>query len=118
MKKVFAYSTLALFAVILMVPASSGAGETRIQSHDGIDGWECWTNSPHNCNGINKYPISVSKTSEDGQPSPSLLISGDPSKNTRACAEKQLLLIGIFKKSLYHLILKVQSINTSFQLPQ
>jgi len=90
MKKVFAYSTLALFAVILMVPASSGAGETRIQSHDGIDGWECWTDSPHNCNGINKYPISVSKTSEDGQPSPSLLISGDPSKNTRACAEKTI----------------------------
>jgi len=94
-KKTFVFSILALFAVILMVPASSGAGETRIQSHDGIDGWECWTNSPNNCNGSNKYPISVSKTSEDGQPAPSLLIKGDPSKNNRACAKKQSLLIGI-----------------------
>ena len=89
-KKTFAYSILALFAVILMVPASSGAGETRVISHDGIDGWKCWTNSPHNCNGINKYPISVSKTSEDGQPAPSLLVKGDPSKNTRGCAEKTI----------------------------
>jgi len=40
-KKTFAYSILALFAVILMVPASSGAGETRVISHDGINGWAC-----------------------------------------------------------------------------
>ena len=90
MKKILVFSIFTLFAVILMVPASPGAGETRIQSHDGIDGWECWTNSPHNCNGINKYPISVSKTSEDGQPAPSLLVKGDPSRNTRACAEKTI----------------------------
>jgi len=114
-KKTFAYSILALFAVILMVPAASSAGETRMISHDGIDGWACWTNSPHNCNGINKYPISVSKTSEDGQPAPSLLVKGDPSRNTRACAEKTITSDWYIQKVAVSF--DVKSPSTSYHFP-
>ena len=115
MKKVFAYSILVLFAVILMVPTSFAAGDTRIQSYDGIDEWGCWTNSAHNCNGINKYPISVSKTSEDGQPAPSLLVKGDPSKNTRACAEKTITSDWYIQKVA--LSFDVKSPNTKYHFP-
>ena len=76
-KKTFAYSILALFAVILMVPASSGAGETRVISHDGINGWACWTSGSVPCGGGHDNPITVQQSSDYGKPTPSLKITGN-----------------------------------------
>ena len=91
MKKVFAYSTLALFAVILMVPASSGAGETRVISHDGINGWACWTSGSVPCGGGHpERPITVQQSSDYGKPTPSLKITGDVQTNEVACASKTI----------------------------
>ena len=90
-KKTFAYSILALFAVILMVPASSGAGETRVISHDGINGWACWTSGSVPCGGGHpERPITVQQSSDYGKPTPSLKITGDVQTNQVACASKTI----------------------------
>ena len=91
MKKTFAYSILALFAVILMVPASSGAGETRVISHDGINGWACYTSGSVPCGGGHpERPITVQQSSDYGKPTPSLKITGDVQTNEVACASKTI----------------------------
>ena len=89
-KKTFAYSILALFAVILMVPASSGAGETRVISHDGINGWACWTSGSVPCGGGHDNPITVQQSSDYGKPTPSLKITGNVQTNEVACASKTI----------------------------
>ena len=114
-KKTFAYSILALFAVILMVPAASSAGETRIISHDGIDGWKCETKSAVGCNGINKFPITVVKSNDDGQPAPSLYISGDPGRSTPACAAKTITSNWYIEK--VELSFDIKSTKTSYVNP-
>jgi len=114
-KKIFAYSILALFTVILMVPAASSAGETRIISHDGIDGWKCETKSAVGCNGINKFPITVVKSNDDGQPAPSLYISGDPGRSTPACAAKTITSDWYIEK--VELSFDIKSTKTSYVNP-
>jgi len=90
-KKTFAYSILALFAVILMVPAASSAGETRVISHDGINGWACWTSGSVPCGGGHpERPITVQQSSDYGKPTPSLKITGDVQTNQVACASKTI----------------------------
>ena len=114
-KKAFVYSVLALFTVILMVPAASSAGETRIISHDGIEGWKCETKSSVGCNGINKFPITVIKSNDDGQPAPSLYISGDPGRSTPACAAKTITSDWYIEK--VELSFDIKSTKTSYVNP-
>ena len=90
-KKTFVYSILTLFAVILMVPAASGAGETRVISHDGINGWACWTSGSVPCGGGHpERPITVQQSSDYGKPTPSLKITGNVQTNEVACASKTI----------------------------
>ena len=90
-KKTFAYSILALFTVILMVPAASSAGETRMISHDGINGWACYTSGSVPCGGGHpERPITVQQSSDYGKPTPSLKITGDVQTNEVACASKTI----------------------------
>ena len=60
--------------------------DVKTEDHDGLGGWACWTDSSVMCNGINKYPITVSQDSHEGRQS--IHVSGDPSSNTVACAKK------------------------------
>ena len=86
----FLYILPVIGVLFLFAQSNEAFGEnTRIVSHDGIDGWKCTSGSLDSCPGGNKYPLSVSKTSGDGQPAPSLLISGDP-QGGLACASKTI----------------------------
>jgi len=74
--------------MIGLVITNAYADSTRTQNFDGIDGWSCYTDGVFSCNGPNKYPITVKQSDNQGKPTPSLLVSGDPPTNTHACAEK------------------------------
>lgn len=114
-KKTFAYSILALFTVILMVPAASSAGDYRTAHYDGEDGWKCETKSAVGCNGINDFPITVVKSNDDGQPAPSLYISGDPGRSTPACAAKTITSDWYIEK--VELSFDIKSTKTSYVNP-
>lgn len=77
-----------MITMIGLVITNAYADSTRTQNFDGIDGWSCYTDGVFSCNGPNKYPITVKQSDNQGKPTPSLLVSGDPPTNTHACAEK------------------------------
>ena len=111
----FLYILPVIGVLFLFAQSNEAFGEnTRIVSHDGIDGWKCTSGSLDSCPGGNKYPLSVSKTSGDGQPAPSLLISGDP-QGGLACASKTIASDWYIQKVV--LSFDVKSVTTSYFFP-
>jgi hypothetical protein len=90
------------------------AEDTRIQNFSGLSGWSCWTDSPVSCNGVNKYPISVTSETIDGRST--IHVQGDPSSGTVACAKKTISSDWLIERVDFSTDLK--SGKTDYNLPQ